>query len=300
MISDLGIVIVNWNSGKELKRCLESIEGAGYMENVLVVDNGSKNRFAVHGSRFKVKTIENKENLGYGGGNNVGIKYFLDKKKKFILILNPDTEIYKNTIPNLLKVMEEDKVIGIIGPKIYASLDSSTSLGMTKEGKIIWSAGGIIDKNRYSGGLIGLGQDDCGQYEKLKEVDFVSGTAMLIRSEVFEKIGLFEKLYFMYYEDVEFCQKAKKAGFRVKYVPTAKILHCESSSIGKNSPKQEYYMARNHLLFVERNAPIIIRFREVIRLIKTIYEYYRKGEKYALLGIKDYYFRRFGRYDYRS
>lgn len=310
MKTNLGIVIVNWNSGKELELCLESIESAGYSENVLVVDNGSEEKLKVKSKKLKVKVIENGENLGYGGGNNVGIKYLLDKKVKYILILNPDTEIYKDTIPNLIKVMEGDEMIGIVGPKIYS--DSSTPGESLRDAPfgaslrntpgvslpLIWSAGGVIDKNRFSAGLIGNGEFDKDLSQRLKsrgyEVDFISGTAMLVRAEVFERIGFLEKSYFMYYEDVEFCLKAKKAGFKVMFVPASKIMHHESSTIGKNSPSQAYYMVRNHLLFAERNAPIAVKIREFIRLPKTIYEHWQRKEYYALLGIRNYFMRRFG------
>ncbi len=285
MKSDIGIVIVNWNSGKELKRCLESIESSGYIENVVVVNNGADygnvDLSANHESLIKI--IKNEENLGYGEGNNEGIKYFLDKKKKFILILNPDTQIYKDTIPNLLEALKRDKRIGIVGPKIFAPNDN------------IWSCGGVIDKKRYSAGLIGLGEKDKGQYDQVREVDFISGTAMMVRREVFMKIGVFEPSYFMYYEDVEFCKQAKKAGFKVMYVPTSQILHRESSSIGKNSPAQAYYMARNHLLFVERNAPVSVKLRELIRLPKTVFDHWQKREMWAMRGIRDYFTRRFGK-----
>jgi len=195
----------------------------------------------------------------------------------------------------MLAAMEKDETVGIAGPKIYnASQHSRCVQGFTK----IWSCGGKIDPMRYSGGLIGIGEKDRGQYDRKGKVDYVSGTAMLIKREVLDMTGLFHGKYFGYYEDVELCLRAKKAGFRVIFVPKAVICHKESSSFGKNSPAQSYYMARNHLLFLERNAPWQIKIRELIRLPKTIREHWQRGETFALLGIRDYCLRRFGKRDY--
>lgn len=318
--TDLGIVLVNWNCKQVILHCLESIKMAGYIESVIIVDNASDDGSIeeIKSQIAKVKIIESKTNLGFAEGNNRGIKYLLENGARYIFILNPDTEITKDTIPELIEVMEKDKRIGIVGPKILIPTPRESHPGFSTPGEseqippparspyghlsgvlpIIWSCGGIIDKNRFSGGLIGNREIDKGQYDKVKEVDFISGTAMMVRSEVFEKVGLLENPYFMYYEDVEFCQKAKKAGFKIIFVPSTTVLHKESSSIGKNSPAQEYYMARNHLLFVERYAPISIKIREFIRLPKTVFEHWLKGEKWAIWGIGDYFIRKFGRRDF--
>ncbi len=300
MISDLGIVIVNWNSGKVILDCLSSIKKSGNLSDVIVVDNDSSDDSVsqIRKSFSEVKILQMRKNLGYGEGNNEGIKYFLKKGTKYILILNPDTLLEKSTIENLVDAMEKDKKIGIAGPKILISPPRGSTFVHPRGVLRLWSAGGIIDKNRYSGGLIGLGEVDNSQYSEEKEVDFISGTAMLVKSEVFEKAGFFPISYFMYYEDVEFCLKAQKAGFKVSFVPSSVIFHKESTSVEKDSPIHAYYMARNHLLFVERNAPIFIKIRELIRLPITIYEHIRRGDRFALLGIRDYFLRRFGNYEY--
>lgn len=284
------IILVNWNCKKVILDCLESIRKVGYINSVVVVDNGSKDGSLpyIREKYSHIKIIELTENKGFAEGNNVGIQYALKEGAKYIFILNSDTEITVDSIPNLLKVMEEDKSIGIVGPKILSS------------DKKIWACGGELEKNRYSGGLIGLGEVDNGQYDKEEEVDFISGTAMFVRHEVFEKCGLLHAPYFIYYEDVELNLKARNAGYKLVFVPTSTIIHHESSSMGKNSSAQEYYMARNHLLLVERNAPMHIKVREFIRLPKTLHEHIQRNEKFACMGIKDYFLRRFGKRDYWS
>ena len=246
----LGIVIVNWNNKREILKCLKSLKKAGCLNlnNVVVVDNGSTDgsveKLRTQYLELRTKIRENKENLGYAEGNNRGINYLLKRGIQYILILNPDTVVEKDAINKLLEVMKKDKTIGIVGPKIY------------DKDKKIWSCGGVIDKWRYSGGLIGLGEKDKGQYDEMREVDYISGTAILVRRKVFEAVGWFEAQYFAYYEDAELCLRAKKKGLKIVFVPDAVIYHKESSSFGKDSPAHSYYMARNHLLYVERNAQI--------------------------------------------
>lgn len=286
----LGIIIVNWKSQPYIFDCLNSLKSNGYDLVTLVVDNASHD-----GSVEKVKKNFPKTsivlldvNAGYAQANNIGIKQFLDEGKKFIFLLNPDTIITSGCIEKLLETLQSKENYGIIGPKIYT------------KGKTIWACGGIIDKNRFSGGLIGYQKKDKNQYDSLRIVDYIPGTAMMIKSEVFEEVGMLESIFFQYYEDTEFCIKAKKVGFDSVIAADKFIYHKESSSIGYDSPAHQYYMARNHLLFVERNASLYVKLREFIRLPKTIYEHFQKGESGALLGIKDYFLRRFGKRDYWS
>lgn len=285
------VVIVNLQGEEYLSKCLKSVLSSNYRPiRILVVDNGSTDRSVkiIKDCFPEVILIKNNQNLGFAKGNNIGINFSLKKGADYIFVLNPDVKIERNTIKNLLLVMEKDKSIGIISPKIY-----------TLEGKI-WSCGGLIDKKRFSGSLKGFNEENNGQYYKESEIDYVPGAAMFIRSSVFKEIGLLPEEYFLYYEDVEFSLKAKKANFKTCFTSKAIVYHNWSSCIGKYSPMKDYYMARGHLLFIERNAPFKIIVREFLRLPKTIYEHYKKGEKFALLGIRDYFLRRLGRNDYWS
>jgi len=285
------IVILNFQAGEYVVKCVNSIlKNSDFPTEVVIVDNGSTDE-SVKRVRTKcagVKIVENKQNLGFAEGNNVGIIFALKNDADYIFLLNPDTTIEKNTIENLLKIMKNNKEAGIVGPKIY-SMDNK-----------IWSCGGEIDKKRFTGGLISFGEKDHRRCNKEKEVDFVSGTAMFIRKEVFGKVGLLPGDYFLYYEDIDFCLRAKKAGYKIYFVPNSILYHDWSSIIGKKSPMKEYFMARNHLLFLERHAPLPVKLRESLRLPKTLYEHYRKNDRFALLGIRDYFLRRFGKRDYWS
>ncbi len=223
--------------------------------------------------------INDKDNVGYGEGINKILKKEANNYD-FFLILNPDIKIHANLINLLLDVFEKNKHAGIVGPKL-----------LDKKGKI-WSAGGEIDKKRYSAKLIRLGEDNRKEKE-ISDVGFVSGTAMFIKKEVFEKIGLFDKNYFLYYEDADFCLRAKEKGYKSAVNLEAEIIHFASKSTIKDSPLMQYYLARNHLLFMEKFAPLDIKIREFIRIPKTLYQ--ARKRSYELMGIKDYILRRFGK-----
>lgn len=288
----VGVVVVNRNSKKQLFLCVKSLMEANYWKECLlvVIDNNSTDTslLLVKESFPDVTIIEMKENAGYAKANNMGISYLLRKGVQYVFILNPDTRVEKNAIKTMIDLIRKNKKVGIVGPKIYS------------QERKIWSAGGVIDVIRYSGGLVGLGESDHGQFNHVKEVDFISGTAMFVRKEVFNKIGLLPEDYFIYYEDVDFCMQARKEGFRLLFMPKAVIYHEESSYFGKNSPAHQYYMARNHLYFEGKYAPLVLQIREFFRLPKTISEHIQKKEMYALIGIRDYFLRRRGKHDYWS
>ena len=280
----LAIVILNFNCRKETIECLKSLRFSTNENNqVIVADNASEDNSLqlIKAVLPRIKIIQNNENLGYAGGNNVGIKDALGNGADYILILNPDVLVKKGTIKQLLAAAKATSA-GIVGPKI-----------LTPNGKI-WSGGGVIDKKRFTAGLIGLGEADRGQYPAIKNVDFVSGTAMLVKKEVFEKVGPFDERYFLYYEDVDFCRRAEKAGFKVVLAPLAVVIHKESSAVSQKSGLKEYYLARNHWLFLARWAPWRVKIREILRLPKTIFDHWRKKEFRALAGVMSYFVQKTG------
>lgn len=307
-VMKISVVIVTFNKGQKAVECIKSLQQCDFKNflsqlKVLVVDNASINNTVKiikkiqdsKDSKLQLELIENKENLGFGVASNIGIKKALQHKADYVLLLNPDTTVQKDFLKPLLQVIKRPE-IGICGPKIlfFSSPrrrlfgDSRSVLGR------IWSAGGEIDQKRYSGGLIGYGEKDEGQYSKEKEVDYISGTCMLVKSIVFEKIGFLNEDYFLYYEDAEFCLRARRAGFKVVYVPSSVIYHYGSYTTGRGSQMMQYYLARNRLYFLEKNAPFTIRLREMVRMPKTIWEHLNRKERAALLGIRDYLFRKRG------
>ena len=236
------IIVLNWNQKNNTLECLDSLQKITYRNyKIIAVDNGSTDgsQETIKNSYPEVIVAENKENLGYAEGNNVGIKYALKHGADYVFILNNDTIADTEALYFLIDEAEKNRNIGIVGPKIYYYEESSR----------IQSTGGALNGN-FNPLHRGFKETDKGQFEDVKEVDFVSGSAMLIKREVFEKIGFFDPDFFMYWEETDFCYRARKQGFRVIVVPQAKIWHKGGTGV---MPLITYYMVRNKLLFLKKN-----------------------------------------------
>lgn len=254
----VAVIILNYKVRDELLKCLKSVQSSSYRNlEIIVLDNNSGDSLGEILREFKdIRFIQNRENLGYTGGNNIGIKIALELGVDYILVLNPDTTLDKNCIKNLISGVERSGA-GIVGPKIYFAGTKS-----------IWHAGGMIDYLNVIGSHRGVNELDRGQFEKKAVVDFVSGAAFFVKAEVFEKIGLFDERFFLYYEDADFCYRAKKIGFKIFYIPEATVYHANASSAGLGSPLQDYYITRNRMLFASKFLPVRTKFallREALR-----------------------------------
>lgn len=292
----IAIVILNFNGEKDTLECLKSIdklETDGFELLTIVVDNGSTKTFSF--GNFQFKLIRNKYNLGFSGGNNVGIRYALKNNVDYICILNNDTIVDKSLVLELLKLAQSDESIGIVAPKIYFAKGYEFHKNRYEEsekGKVIWYAGGVMDWRNVIGVHRGVDEVDHGQYEKVQETDFASGCCMFVKSEVFQKIGFFDEKYFLYYEDNDLSQRAKREGFRIVYSPKAVLWHKNAGSAGgSGSELQDYYITRNRLLFGMRYAP----FRSKISLIKESIALFFSGRNWQKRGVSDSYLSRFGR-----
>lgn len=210
----------------------------------------------------EVLVVDNtKNNRGYGGGANVGIKQALRQAAEWVVVLNQDLKVSKRAIEEFVEKLKKAPA-GIAGPFV-----------------------GGLDPRRWTTKL------------PSKRMDYITGSCIAIHRDVFEKAGFFYEPYFLYYEEVDLCMRAKRAGFALTHIPVAGITHEESVSLGRGSLRHQYYLARNHLLFVEHCAPILVKLYEYVRLPKTLWEHERKHEAGAVLGIHDYFLRRFGAYN---
>lgn len=243
----VGVVILNYKVRIQLKKCVEDVKKSTHsVLKIYVVDNNSKD-----GSEddFKddksVTFIQTGSNKGYSGGNNMGVKKALEDGCDFIFVLNPDTEIDRYAIEHLVGPFADDS-IGITGPKIYF-LE-----GEKKTCKKIWFAGGVFDALNVYGVHKGVNQIDNGQFEKKEKSDFITGAAIMIRKEVFERIGLFDEDFFLYYEDTDFCLRASGAGFKILLVPQAIVYHANAQSTGLGSGLQDYFITRNRMLLASK------------------------------------------------
>lgn len=261
MSPKVSIIILNWNGWKDTIECLESLKNIDYPNyEIIVVDNNSRDDSAkklkeyINSDGRQIVFITNENNLGFAGGNNVGIKYVLEKSKidnEYILLLNNDTIVDPQFLSYLIKIGESDERIGILGPLIY----------YYDEPKRIQFGGGKIKKFMTRGVHIGLNEIDQGQFSDIDYniVDYYTGCALMIKKEVIDKIGLMPEDYFLYYEDVDWNLKAKKAGYLSVIIPKSKIWHKVSRSAKQDSPSYIYYHSRNGLLLAKRNAPFFIR-----------------------------------------
>lgn len=294
------VSILNFNGKDNTVNCLESLDKVvreNFDLKVLVIDNASSEKLELPSfSNLNVRFIENKENLGFSGGHNVGIKFALDNGADFIVILNNDTVVDENLISEFIKSSKEN--VGIIAPKIYFHPGFEFHKGRYKkedEGKVFWYAGGIMDFKNVIGHHRGVDEVDHGQYDSVESTDFASGCCMLVRREVFEKIGLFDDKYFLYYEDNDFSQRAKHSNFDIRYNPKAILWHKNAGSVGgSGSSLQDYYITRNRMLFGVRYAPL----RSKLSLIRESLMLLLNGRPWQKKGIRDFYLGKFGKGTY--
>ncbi len=261
-MSKVGIIVLNFKLKDKTLQCLKSIQNLKYpQKTIYIVDNNSQDGLAdALPEDPMISFIQTGSNLGFAGGNNVGIKRALQEGCDYIFVLNPDTTLEKNALDHLIAAARE-KGDGVFGPKILFG-----------DKKTIWYAGGIFDRANVLGSHRGVDQLDKGQFEKQEPTDFVSGAAMLVSGGIFKKIGYFDEDYFMYYEDADFCFRAQQKGFDLYYVPEAVVYHENAQSSGLGSSLQDYFITRNRMLLASKFLTFRTRFallREALRNMKS-------------------------------
>jgi GT2 family glycosyltransferase len=211
---------------------------------VIVVDNAStQDEASIISERYpQVKVIRSQQNLGFAGGNNVGIKA---AKGQYILLINNDTYFKEYNIDALINRLESSDKIGIVCPKLrFAWANHPIQFaGYTPLSP-------ITIRNQ----AIGFGESDHGQYDIAHPTPYAHGAAMLIKRDAIEKVGLMPECYFLYYEELDWSMMFTKAGYQIWYEPACTIYHKESQTTGQNSPLRTYYITRNRLLLVKRNS----------------------------------------------
>lgn len=209
-----------------------------------MVDNASKNSEAeTIAQRFPhVKVIKSAENVGFAGGNNLGIK---EARGKYIFLLNNDTYFKDFNIDALIERIKQSPDIAIVCPKIRFAWGSNPIqfAGYT-------SLSTITVRNH----AIGFGEEDHGQYNTAHPTPYAHGAAMLIKREALEKVGFMPECYFLYYEELDWSMMFTRAGYQIWYEPQCTVFHKESKTTGQNSPLRTYYITRNRLLLVKRHG----------------------------------------------
>jgi len=278
------IIILTWNHWELTFRCLSSVLRITYPNyQVVIVDNGSRDG-TVDFIREKfpmIKIIANSCNLGFAAGCNVGIQYAASKGADYVLLLNNDTLVAPDFLDKMIAHAQVLPKAGILAPKIVYA-DGSGRL---------WFAGGHCHPLTLDVVSLGLSTSN----NEPQPVDYVFGTAMLIRKNVLEEIGLFDELFFMYYEDMDFCLRARKAGYKIYYVPAAVVYHHVAASTAMFLPARYYHKARSSVLFFRKHVSgarylIIVPYRlgsAMHTLIRLIRQQQVNAAKAYLQGLKD-------------
>ena len=296
------IVTLHYKNQSLVDQCLTAIKRM-QLDNlelkVIVVNNNPQENLTKLKNKYPdFEFLEAGENLGFAEGNNLGLKQALDSGAKYFLLLNNDALVGKDLLVNLIKSMELNKQIGIVSPKIYFAPGYEFHHDRYQEkerGKVIWYAGGKMDWQNLLVSHRGVDEVDHAQYEECEETDFATGCAMLIKREVFEKIGLLDGKYFLYLEDLDFCQRAKNAGFKVFYNPFAIVWHLNAGSSEVGGGLHDYYITRNRLLFGLRYAPLRTKFSLVKESLRLLFY----GRSWQRKGVADFYLGKLGRGSYR-
>ena len=242
------VVVLNWNGYNETRECLNSLSSIKYSNyRIVVVDNGSDDDSYLKLSKEfgeKIDFVRNEKNLGFAEGNNMGIIYAIKNGAKYVLVLNNDTVVDSLFLDEMVRYAEDNPNVGILGSKIYYHSDP----------EIIWFSGGLFSKLKGGMSVKGMGIRDDGNYNSIKNVDYITGCSLFFKTDVIKKIGLFDKEFFNYAEDADFCFRAKKVGFRVVFVPTSIVWHKIARTMkGNYSPFYLYFQSKNRLLLIKKN-----------------------------------------------
>lgn len=273
------IILVNYNGYRLTEECINSLQNLKYNDKynvrIIVVDNGSKiDESKILKEKYKNNTIfiRSEDNLGFSGGNNLGINFALEEGADYILLLNNDTVVDKNMLTRLLQHVDSKTVL------------TSKVLYYTKP-DIIWCEGGTIDWKRGNSYNGKIGEKNENNNERPYYCDFASGCCMLLPRKVIQTVGLLKEDFFMYCEDTEYCLRLKQLGFKIKVIPQSIVYHKVSvSSGGEDSPFSNYYMTRNRLEMIKEHADMFssnaMKFAIITRYIRMI-QFSIKGSKNA-------------------
>lgn len=241
----VSIITINYNQSAVTIDLLKSLRKITYPNvEIIVVDNASPtdNPDILKDSFPEILLIKSAENLGFAGGNNLGIR---QAKGDYILLLNNDTEVAPDFIEPLIQKFRDDPQVGAVSPKIYF-FHTPKMLQFT----------GIspINNTTIRSTGWGFGKMDEGQFDEDKESFFAHGAAMMVPKKVIEEVGLMAEIFFLYYEEMDWGQRIRNAGYKIFYVHKSVIYHKESVSTGKLSPLKIYYMNRARIIYMRRNV----------------------------------------------
>jgi GT2 family glycosyltransferase len=289
-------IVLNTSRRDDTLECLASLERqtAAPQNHVIVLDNNSVDQ-SIESIRSAFPTVEIlpiERDGGYAGNNNVGIGKALTYSPEWIFVLNEDTILDSSCLAGLLEAGSRDSRIGIVGPMVLHHDEPS----------VIQSAGGRLGPF-WDSVHEGANQEDLGQFQSIRDVDWISGCALMIRSAAVEQCGMLDERFYYYWEEVEWCLRVRKGGWTIVHVPNAKIWHKGVRRNYSPSPNVTYYSTRNHLLIMSRHsAPLRVRAVACYKMLRTLVSWSvrskwrskRPHRDSMLAAIKDFAFHNFG------
>ena len=243
MTYDISIITVNYNGINDTCELIDTIPFEKHSIEMVVVDNASiKDEATIIQSKYPfIKVIRSDQNLGFAGGNNLGIKA---AQGKYLFLVNNDTIFNDFNIEALISRLESSPKIGMVCPKIRFTYGSR---------RIQFAGYSSLSKITVRNHAIGCNQPDDGSYNTAHPTPYAHGAAMMLKREIIDEVGLLPECYFLYYEELDWSLMITRAGYQIWYEPACTIFHKESQSTGQDSPLRTYYITRNRLLFVKRN-----------------------------------------------
>lgn len=297
---ELSIITVNYNGLEDTCSLIDSIPFDALPLEVIVVDNASKeDEASVIAERYpQVKVIRSHLNLGFAGGNNLGIQA---AQGKYLLFINNDTELRgsesqrKQTLEVLMKRFDTNPQIAMVCPKLRFTRG---------EAPIQFTGYTLLSKYTVRNSAIGFGEYDHGQYDTAHPTPYGHGAAMMVKCEAIDKVGIMPDCYFLYYEELDWSMMFTRAGYTIWYEPQGTVFHKESQTTGQNSPLRTYYITRNRLLLVKRNWKGITKYAAYTYLIllvglrdfiKYSFTNQPKLRQAVFRGLNDFLHHRFGK-----
>ncbi len=297
----VAVIVVNYSQEDYTTICLESlakISAPNFDYHIFLVDNGSPQPYVVPKKLaiLPLTLLRSNSNLGFTGGNNLGIYTAIEKyNSQYIFLLNNDATVNANCLSLLIEDLEQDAQEGLISPLIYFSPGRAyhkNSYHANQQNKVVWYAGGCIDWTTLACFHRGVDEVNRGQFNHLFFTDFCTGCCVLIKREVLEKVGFLDKRFFVYYEDTDLSLRAKAVGYIARFEPKAVAYHSNaSSSGGSGSQVHIYYQERNKLLLAWLHGDITAKKAMILTMIYDVFS----GQKLKMLAVWHFLAGQFGK-----
>lgn len=274
------IVVLNWNGWKDTLDCLASLAKLDYPRyEVVVVDNGSTD-----GSEEKIRdaypsvtVLQTGANLGFAGGNNVGIRYAMEQGADYVWLLNNDTVVDREALKALVTEAESGDAVGMVGSKI---------LYHDAPGRI-WFAGGEVNTRTGRTRHAGMNEVDSIRWNAPRDVDYASGCSMLVSRGIVEDIGLMDEIFFMYFEDLDWCARARNSGWRIRYQPKSQVWHKVSQSSRFRSSNMRYQFSRSSIFYARKHgSPSLLALGGQVFLRQVVSGLVRGDPKSAIAAVR--------------